>query len=406
MPGVGLPMLPPQRRTAHGHDIPEVYRLRVAPDRSRRAIARGATAETEAAVRAALTWLSENQSPDGRWDGRRHGAGRELFILGQNRQNAGIRSDTGMSALAILAFLGAGHTHEEGGYQDPVRRGLEFLIRAQSNDGNLGGDANLFAFMYCHAMGTFALSEAYALTGDDRLREPVRRAVDYTLAAQDPVGGGWRYRPRESGDTSQLGWQIMALRSAELADIAVPSSAWDGARRFLDSVASGRHRGLAAYRPGEAPSRTMTAEALFSRQLLGLPPTDPGALEAAEYLLGEPPGRGDDNLYYWYYATLAMHQIDGEPWLRWNEALRRRLLATQVTHGPGTGSWEPNTLWGGYGGRVYSTALSAMCLQVYYRYLPLYRGEVESRQAGPLGEATADTTSRHNRISAEPAPAK
>ena len=36
--------------------------------------------------------------------------------------------------------------------------------------------------------------------------------------------------------------------------------------------------------------------------------------------------------------------------------------------GARTGSWDPIGCWGDDGGRVYSTAMLAMCLEVYYRY--------------------------------------
>ncbi|MDD4787398.1 MAG: hypothetical protein PHO07_09510 [Pirellulales bacterium] len=62
----------------------------------------------------------------------------------------------------------------------------------------------------------------------------------------------------------------------------------------------------------------------------------------------------------------------GDAWERWNAALQRELLASQRSSGPLAGSWDHNTVWGGYGGRVYSTALAALCLEVYYRFMPLY----------------------------------
>ena len=148
--------------------------------------------------------------------------------MGRDRQKAGSHADTAMTGLALLAFLASGHTHLDGPYQEDIRRGLEFLIQSQAPDGNLGGEAVAFEFMYCHAMATCALSEAYGLTRDQRLREPVRRAIRYTVAAQDPKGGGWRYKPGDAGDTSQLGWQLMSLKSAELAGI--PMSETDAPR--------------------------------------------------------------------------------------------------------------------------------------------------------------------------------
>ena len=67
-----------------------------------------------------------------------------------------------------------------------------------------------------------------------------------------------------------------------------------------------------------------------------------------------------------------MYQLQGEHWRRWNDALTSQLLNAQGAAGENAGSWEPNDVWGGYGGRVYSTALATLCLEVYYRYLPLY----------------------------------
>jgi hypothetical protein len=357
---------------ASQRQLPDVYRMRVAPNRLSLAERQGATATTEAAVKAALVWLAENQEPDGRWDGRKHGAGRELIVAGQNRQGAGIDANTGMTGLALLAFLASGHTHRDGSYQEQVRRGLEYLLRQQAPNGNLKGKATAFAAMYCHAMATFALSEAYAMTGDERLREPVRRAINYTLAAQDPSGGGFRYRPGDPGDTSQCGWQLMALKSADLAGIPMPQQTRNGLIRFLRSVSAGQHGGLACYRPGERITRPMTAEALVCWQFLGMPGDHPANKEAGDYLLGGLPGEGEINLYYWYYATLAMYQLQGAHWEQWNSALRATLVARQKTAGPMAGSWDPQTVWGGYGGRVYSTAMATLCLEVYYRFLPLY----------------------------------
>jgi hypothetical protein len=334
------------------HEVPGIYRLRLSPDRARQSERRGATAQSEAAVDEGLKWLAANQERDGRWLPSRHGAGREARVDGQDRGKAGIRADTGMTGLALLAFLAAGNTHRQGPYQDNVRRGLDFLIATQQPDGSLKGEASSFAAMYCHAMATFALSEAYAMTGDTKLDRPVRRAIDYTVSAQDPQGGGWRYTPGDPGDTSQLGWQLMALKSAELAGIPTDASARERALRFLASVSSGRNGGLASYRPGERTTRPMTAEALYCRQLLGMPAGSPTANEAANYLLSELPGEGQVNLYYWYYCTLALYQMQGDHWDRWNQALQKNLVARQRRSGTLSGSWDPTTVWGGYGGRV------------------------------------------------------
>ena len=372
-----------RRQQQPAHKVPEIYRERLSPNRSENAERHGATHASEAAVADGLKWLAANQEPDGRWSASRHGAGREMRVGGEDRGGTGGRADSGITGLALLAFLAAGNTHQRGDYHNTVARGLEFLISVQKPDGDMSAGATMFAKMYCHSMATFALCEAYGMTGDARLERPVRRAIGYTVASQDRRTGGWRYTPGMAGDTSQLGWQLMALKSAELAGVPISPETRRGAIQFLRSVSYGQHGGLASYRPGEKTSRPMTAEAMVCRQLLGMPPNSPTAIEAADHILAELPGKGSVNLYYWYYSTLGLYQLQDDHWPRWNQALQNELVRRQRDSGNDAGSWDPETVWGGYGGRVYSTALATLCLEVYYRYLPRY-----------LETATADQTRR------------
>ena len=182
----------------------------------------------------------------------------------------------------------------------------------------------------------------------------------YTLARQNRTTGGWRYHPHDVGDTSQLGWQLMVLKSAELGGLRIPDVHRELIVRFLATVTSGTNGGLASYRPGEPISRTMTAEALVCRQFLGLGRRKAAGEEAAAYLLEELPGVSQTNHYYWYYATLSLYQVQGTAWQRWNEALTGQLIATQHRDGNLAGTWDPDAVWGGYGGRVYSTALTRL----------------------------------------------
>ena len=41
----------------------------------------------------------------------------------------------------LLAFLGAGHTHQSGDHPETVRRGLDYLRRMQATNGSLAGRA-------------------------------------------------------------------------------------------------------------------------------------------------------------------------------------------------------------------------------------------------------------------------
>jgi hypothetical protein len=390
-------------RVASQSAPPAAYAERFAENRAQIVAGRGGDENTEKAVRAALAWLAAVQSGDGRWEPARYGAGQERYVLGQDRGGAGAKADTGVTGLALLALLGSGHTPRHGVHAGNVARGLRYLREAQRSDGNLAGDAELFARMYCHSMAMFALSEAAAITRDKELAPAVQAAVRYSLAVQHPTDGGWRYRPGDTGDTSQLGWQLMALKSAEAAGVAAPAVTWTRVERFLRQVERGPAGGLAAYRPEGPPTRTMTAEGLYCRQLLaeklGTSVTTAATAEAIESLLAEPPSPDLVNLYYWYYGTLALHHgqfasVEGAAaWQRWNRSLVKTLLSTQRPDG----SWPETCLWGGYGGRVYTTALATMCLEVYYRYAPgepqsLAQGESRGSSAwSPVGpdDATA-----------------
>lgn len=327
-------------------------------------ISTGGSAETEAAVEAALRFLAQAQRADGAWDPRATGAGKERAPLGMTRGGAGTRAETAITGLALLAMMGAGNTHHEGPYADNVYRGLAFAIRQQQPNGSLAGNASLYAANYSHGMAALAICEAAAITQDPSAVLSARRAIAHTRRMQHPSTGGWRYTENDPGDLSQLGWQAMVLDAGHRAGIPVEPRSIAGVQRFLRSVRMGSTGGLACYRPREAPSRTMTAEALATRLLIGETVPSREVAEAERYLLQQPPGVGQDNYYYWYYATLALHQLQDDAWIQWNTALKQRLLATQR----GDGSWSADTLWGGYGGTVYTTSMAALCLESYYRH--------------------------------------
>lgn len=375
------PVQEPQAQLPESN-LPEEYRLRQAPNRLQLARAFGADADSEAAVEAGLKWLADAQGPQGGWVAAQHGGGTETYALGEDRNGTGDRADTGITGLALLAFLSAGHTHMDGDYQATVRRALEYLLDAQMPSGDLSGPKQvggeksvLNARMYCHSIASLALAEAYAMTQEPGLKDALIKAAQYSINAQDVRGGGWRYRPGDPGDLSQFGWQAMALKSVERSGIAIPVVVKRRMQRFLDSCSAGQAGGLARYRPGEGrPSETMTAESLACRLLLNYPLSLDAQQEATQMIMSHRPGSAEDNVYFWYYATLALFQLQDENWRVWNQAMKARLLTTQIpVYEKQAGSWNPDQIWGGYGGRVYSTAMSCLCLEVYYRYLPMYQ---------------------------------
>jgi hypothetical protein len=360
----------PGRPNTPRHSIPPVLQYRVVKDRLQIALGNGGSVDSERAVENALKWFAEVQSDDGSWDTRRFEGGHDIPSVATEHRGATSRAESGITGLVLLSFLASGNTHERGDYQPIVQRGLEYLLSHQARDGNLAGNASELERLYCHGMATLALCEAYAMSGDDRMRSAIERAMNFTLLGQSPDTGGWRYMPGVGGDTSQLGWQVMSMKSAELAGFSVPSTAREGAARFLRSVAQGPNSGWACYRPNSAPSRTMTAEALVCRQVLEMEHSREATRSAIDFIMNEIPGHGPMNVYYYYYGTMATYQMQGSAWRRWNEALQDILLHTQRVNGPKAGSWDPDPVYGPYAGRAYTTALATLCLEVYYRYTP------------------------------------
>jgi hypothetical protein len=387
--GSGLAVLdvrPPGRNL---EEIPKVYRPRLDPDRPNQAQRHGASAASELAVERALDWLARHQDPrDGRWDGGTARFEDGTPVPGDDDftvhcpagetcfgECAYWEADTALTGLALLTYLGAGYAHNSGRHAETVGKGFDFLIGQQGPDGDLRGRSRVVG-MYCHAMATLALCEGYALTGDPRLRDAAGRAVAFLVRARARDGLAWRYAPGAPvGDTSILGWVVMGLKSAKEVGISIPeeTAVRRGTLSWLDRVAAGRARGLARYQPEDPVTPTMTAEAWVCRQFLGVGGPGPSSTEAADSLLRNDSDRGPTNFYYWYYATLALYQHGGESWSRWNPRIRDRIVDLQRTTGHATGSWDPDeSLYGTKGGRIYCTALAAMTLEVYYRYLRLY----------------------------------
>ena len=403
-----------QTRKVDHQSVPIHYQMRLSPQRQQYAMLNGGDVDTESAVERALAWLARSQGIDGGWHAAEHGAGRVPSAANNRthseyRHNAGLKANTAMTGLALLAFLGAGHTHVDGQYKEVVTRGLLYLKDQQLPSGDLSGRDQVgreptvrFARMYSHGMAALALTEAYGMTGDPVLLATVQSACKYTLGAMNPRTGGWRYEfpTDDPGDMSQFGWQAMLLKSAANHQaISLAPQTRMVMQRFLDSVSTGRHGGLGIYRPkaGQMPASeqatpAMTAELLASRLLLSFPITPLAAEEGQRMILKNLPGKSEENLYYWYYATLAMYQLRGDGeldsqsqllWNQWNDSLKQQLCSTQVPRGQEEGSWNPSCLWGGYGGRVYSTAVACMCLEVYYRYLPMYKTDHFAAQWQP-----------------------
>jgi hypothetical protein len=334
-------------------------------------IKHGGGPETEVAVVRGLNWLVRQQSPDGRW------------MLDGAFKDKGVANDIAGTALGLLPFLGAGKTHRAGKdnpYDKPVEKALMYLRRKQDpKTGNFGGG------MYGHGMATIALCESYGLTQDPLLRRNAQMAVNYIVASQHD-GGGWRYSPGEAGDLSVSGWQIMALKSAQMAGLDVPAVTFRKAERFLDHCCDKANEGYGYTGAGSTP--TLSSVGLLCRQYLqGWGPRNLRLINGIANNVAIAPDAKKD-VYYTYYATQVLFHFGGETWTNWNTKMRRTLLDTQenVQTSPNFGSWTATgDVWGSQGGgRLMVTALNLLTLEVYYRHLPLYQREAAAKNDSAL----------------------
>ncbi len=371
----------------------------------------GGDAHTEDAVSRGLRWLAAHRDARGGW--RAGGYTRQCRHFVPCRGAGGRDYDVGVTSMAVLAFLGAGHLpglderaiagarstrgFASGPYGPVVKAALDYLLREQATSGCFGMSGN--NYMYNHAITTFAMAEAYALTGDPRYGQSTVRAVQFSASSQQS-GGGWDYTSRSSGrdDLSITGWQVMALMSAQKAGIDVPSSTLSRLRDSIDRAITPEGIGIYANRGTDAGRRgiNMVAVGLLSRVLLHEPPDRRSMLRAAELLNAphhvpdwEKLGRWDKHFqsyYYWYTASLALflHSAgrDRERWDAWNYFLRKELLRLQSRRPHEEGSWRPEPNWIGVsGGRVYATAINVLTLETYYRYKPLAPNPRTARKA-------------------------
>ena len=347
----------------------------------------GGNAASEQAVASGLKWLANRQRADGSWNFNDVGDKEAFDAEGKTETRD---APTGATAAALLAFLGAGHTHTDAGpYQENVKKGINYLL-TKVQVGPAGGDFRggvKKSGMYIQGLAGIALAEAHGMTNDRRLRRAAEAGIAFIVNAQSPVDGGWRYVPAfekstpEVSDTSVVGWQLMALKSAQAAKIRINKRTFMGVNTFLD-LASHDDGARYGYLPKTAenaggPRPTMDAVGLLCRMYLGWDEKDERLAKGVELLAKRGPDRNDS--YYSYYATQVLHHWGGQKWDEWNAVQRDYLVSTQENGGPQAGSWKPGgTHNDKSGGRLWVTCLSVMTLEVYYRHLPLYeRGDIK-----------------------------
>ncbi len=358
--------------------------------------ANGGSAATEAAVEAAIGWLIQHQYPDGSWSTiqKTHPAcGGQCSCDSIERLQPKAVAATG---LALLTLLGAGYTHRDGPYQPEIYKALQFLLdtmkvgRPEPRDTRSPGQfvSNASRHMiYEQGIATFALCEAYQMTNDPWLEPGAQRAINFVRAAQN-YDGSWGYYPVTPGDLSIVGWQMMALRSATAAGLEVPSTQIRRVNGFL-LTQSGDGGSTFGYRSRQSVPE-MTGIGGLIKLMLGYSRTDPSIIKGLQSVYYRAPGVQDDgpettDVYHNYYATNFLFYSQSDLFPLWNERLKQHYLSTQSTTGHEAGSWfatdvglsqfsgESDRGLNMIGGRLYTTAMAAMTLEVYYRFLPIQK---------------------------------
>jgi len=359
---------------------------RQAANRRRAALAGGGSDASEAAVELGLAWLAAHQYEDGGW---RFDLKQAPRCQGECRDSGNGRSTTASTGLALLAFLGAGYTQNEGPYKQTVSDGLYYLIQ-QMVLTSMGGDlrdrsiskeqaGNVVIIqhggsMYNHGIATLALCEAYAMTKDANLAQPAQEATKFIVNAQYE-NGGWRYEPfweasTPTADTTVTGWQVTALKSAKLARLKVPREVWYKISDFLDTMQSDNGSRYGYTKPAKNRKTTSTV-GLFCRMMLGWPASHKPLMKGVVRIADQLPHQ--NNMYFNYYASQVLHHFGGRGWKRFNPKMRNYLVGTQTLAGHERGSWYFDEKHSHHGGRLYTTTLAILTLEVYYRYMPMYQ---------------------------------
>lgn len=298
-----------------------------------------------ASIDKGLAWLAGQQYEDG------------AFGRGQY-----YKKNVAITALACLAFMSEGSVPGRGRYAKIVERGVDFILDSSSGSGLLG-DPRAGSPMYGHGFATLLLAELRGMSQRPDLDEKLHKAVQLIIVTQN-AEGGWRYQPvRADADVSVTVAQVMALRAARNAGIAVPRQTLDAAIRYIRKCQ--RPDGGFSYMINrEASAFPRSAAATAALQYAGLYDS-PEVQKGLSYLMQFLPGKAKVAGHYeyaQYYAIQVMFQAGGRHWQTWYPAIRDELIARQRSDGS----------WTGQAGDDYGTAMSLIVLQVPNRLLPIF----------------------------------
>ena len=352
----------------------------------------GGNEHSQRSVATSLAWFARCQLPDGSWS-YNHGLAPEFRGKARNAATKPAASVARMSAtaMAILPYLGSGVTHKDAGkYRNTIRDGLTYIKNnaIRKKEGVCFYEPRTSHQMYHQGVVTIAVCEAAAMTRDKDLSDMAQGGIRYLCWAQHDQGG-WRYSPKQPGDTSGFGWAFMALKSGQMAYLTVPPVTVKKAKHFLDNVTGFDGGSKYGYltnnanahdgKPRDVKSiKGTTAIGLLCQMYLGWRADNPALQKGADFLANDC-GPDANNLYYSYYATQVLHHLGGERWNKWNQKMRDDLVRTQEKNGIEAGSWAQGG-WMDEGGRLHCTSFATMILEVYYRHLPIYKKQTTTTE--------------------------
>jgi hypothetical protein len=337
----------------------------------------GGTMQSEEAVERGLRWIAAHQALNGSW-------GTDSFYLAARCScpDPGKKHDIAGTAFGLLPLLASGSTHKQGRYKVAVAAGITYLMQKQGDSGGWAGGYNAAA--YENALATIALSEAYGMTKDPFLEGPATRAVNYIVQCQSPFGG-WGYEPKSlAPDTSVTFWSTWAVQTALHAGVFVPKETFQPLEKYLDRVAERNGPGYWYKEPSPllnetGPRPSLLPDGILCREFLGATPESKGLVQSVR-ALARPltlSVRDRPGIYYLFFAQQALHHFGGREWEAWNPKARDILVELQdrgeeFGREHRGGSWSPvGHQWMEEGGRLMSTSLATLTLQVYYSRVPL-----------------------------------
>lgn len=293
--------------------------------------------------------------------------------------------DTGITSLAVLAFLANGHLPGLGRYGDVINRGIDYILGQQLENGLLicaDPRGRTSGLMYSHSISTLLLCEVSGMVDrkrQQRIDEVLPKAVLLLLQAQkvpksEDNEGGWRYHPGTTeSDLSLTGWSVMALRASKMNGAAIPDPYIEKAVSYILKC---RHQsgGFTYYPKNGKPTPSMTGVALLCLELCGEHGREELKL-AGDYILKNPPQMKNQNgvpeihrYYAYYYCGQAMFQLGGKYWLEFAPLAFDALLEDQQNDG----RWAyPEKVF--QYNTSYPTSMAVLTLTVPARQLPIYQ---------------------------------